>query len=382
MHGAAGGLAIASGTRVAIHSTDDFSRIALLPLPASGNLKKGMPTAWAEDAEKSWLAFATGPSLSIWSMRSARPLLSVVFPGRGYTRISFGEKDGFLGLKLGVEEDGFIPVAKAGMLDAGELAALRAFAEGLGGRCFAGGNRTLITLTREERLERLNRDLGAIATLFPGADPMGIRDTILALPFIRSGPETWLPLWERLAVGKETDPLRLVRWSSALGKHPWFVHYTRGLIAESDMALLRAWEGKSIAGDAADKLRQLAGDSAEDRELHRLSWQAARCDPESFGKVFGTDIKADDLSALTALKEELQEKNPEDPEIVLLDEHMAGIAAIGKLGSHVSATLEAYEADPSVGNALAHAEALTLAGNTKAAADFLRGKSRPMQRWI
>jgi len=328
-------LVIATRNQVTLYSSDDFSEVAVLPLaqPAAVGDRPGISHPWAEDIQGGWLAFAANRALTVWSTHGARALISNLPLAEGPMTMAFAERDGFRGVKLEGANEGFIPLAKVAGLERDELDTLRAFSQGLGGTRFAEGARSLVKLSREERRGSLGHNPEMLRRLFPGADPVQMRDSMLALPFTGAGVETWLPLWERLASGDKVDAHRIVQWAAALGDHPWFLQYVRSLIAASDERLFQARRGEMPkAGDPdIGRLQELAGDSAEMRDLKQASWKAARTTSE----------------------------RP---------------AALAKLDAHVATTLKAFEAEASPRNAIAHAEALALRGELKAAADFLKGK--------
>ena len=294
--------------------------------------------------------------------------------------MAFEEREGFRGVKLEGANEGFIPLAKVAGLGLDERIALRAFSQAAGGTRFADGARSLVRLSRDERRGSLGYDPQVIVGLFPGADPAKMLDSVLALPFTRTGAEAWLPLWKRLASGDKVDVHRIARWAEALGDHPWFRQYRRSLIAASDGRLFETWRGGTEIPMPEDsgigRLQELAGDSAEMRDLKQASWQASRTIPERLGVVIGDaeKVRALEPDALEALKKDLLENHPDDWRLELLNEYANRPATLAKLDSHVEASRKAFEAEASARNAIAHAEALALRGESKAAADFLKGK--------
>ncbi len=329
LYAPAGGkwFALSTPEAVLIHSKADFSRVAALP-SAPGKIR-----CWAED--EGWLAGAKDHELELWSVESGRLIARLPLAGEP-TAISFETRNGFRGLKVEGRSRGFIPLAKEDGLAAGEIAVLRDFCRGLGGMDFAGDTRRLRALSREERREALARDPGNLAALFPGAEPVILRETARALPYLKPEPAAWHPLWDKLAAEESADPLRLAELASAVGDRTWMREYLRGQIGNSDAELFRRWRGETRTAPTPDareidRLHRLAGDSREIRELKGASWQAV-------GKDAGRE------------------------------------AALAKLDAAAEATRAAFETDPSPQNALARAEALALRGDAGGAADFLRGK--------
>ena len=340
----AGWLAVATGNQVTLHAPDDLSRIATLPFARTVPADDGpaCPSGWAEDFRNGWLAFATHRSLTFWSVRNRRILLADLPLAEGTTAMSFDSQGGFRGLKLEGANEGFVPLAKETGLQADELDALRAFSESLGGTRIAEGGRSILRLSREERLRSLARVPTDVAKLIPGGDPTEVRKTVMALPFLRPEAQAWLPLWERLATWEAVNPRRLAVWSATLRDHPWRRNYLRALIAEQDARLFEAWgtgtgDADSPAAEdrATNELHELAGDTAEARELKRASLLAARAGPD---------------------------RRPE---------------AIAKLDTAVETTRKASGSGGALRNILAHAEALALRGELEAAAEFVRGKIPP-----
>ena len=318
-----GWVAIAAGNEVALYRTEDFSRLATLPLGDAA----GAAGEWAADQATGWLAFRSADAITVWSTRAACELLRLdPPPGAG---IAFVEKDGMRGLKAGAR---FLPLAKNAGIGKAEADELKAFSRALGGVMLDEEGRSVVRLSRDERRAALQRDFDRLPGLFPRADPLALRDAVLTLPFSSSGPEAWLPLWERLAMVPGVDEGRLIRWSSTAGDHPWFRQYLRGRIARSDVDLNLAWQGEEVAREEVSWMHRLAGDPAEISELKRASWLAS--DPRAEGRE----------------------------------------AALDMLEVYAEATRQACEAEDTAANALAHAEALAWRGDPEKAADFLKDR--------
>ncbi len=146
--------------------------------------------------------------------RSGRPvvpgtLVSNLPLADGPLQMSFADEGGLRGLKLSGASRGFIPLAKLDGLTPDEVAGLKAYSQALAGTRFAGSNRSMGRLSRDQRRAALGDKLESLKRLFPGGDPILMRDNILALDFKSPGPEAWLPLWDRLAlseVGRDLGP--------------------------------------------------------------------------------------------------------------------------------------------------------------------------------
>lgn len=395
-------LAIATATQVTLHSLEDFSQIAVLPLaqPAAVHeLTPALMNPWAEDKQTGWLAFAANQSLTIWSTRGARTLVSNLPLADGPLQMSFADEGGLRGLKLSGASQGFIPLAKLDGLSTDEVAGLKAYSQALAGTRFAGSNRSMARLSRDQRRAALGDKLESLKALFPGGDPILMRDNLLALDFKAPGAEAWLPLWDRLALSEAGRDLgRLARWSSSLEKHPWREGILRAAIASSDENLFELWRGEVppkpedgstwLPGDReVGRLHEMAGDDRKLRELKEASWTAALSLPERLGTML-TDAEwleifpALDAAKLSKLDSEELEKakaamlkdRPEDERLEWLRNYAARPAALALLEEHVKSTLAAHEAAPSAATALAHAKALALHGELDAAAKFLKGK--------
>ncbi len=392
-------LAIATSARVTLHSLEDFSQVAVLPLvqPAAvDGLHPALDNPWAEDGQTGWLAFAAEQSLTIWTTPGGRALVSNFPVADGPLQISFATQDGFRGLKLDGAARGFIPLAKVDGVAKDEVAALKSLSQALGGTRFAEKNRSMLRLPRDARRAALGTDLEKLKTLFPGADLVAMRDGVLALDFKTPAPEAWLPLWQRLAASEAgQDLVRLARWSSALGDHPWRRQLLRAAIAQSDENLFALWRGEELPkpddgsiwlpGDSEiGRLHEMAGDDAAQRQLKEASWTAARTMPERLGAMLADpewletfpDLDAEKLKKLDPAELEkarvaMLKERPEDERLNWLKEYVARPAAMALLEAQVTSTLAAHEAAPTRSTALAHARALALHGEMKAAAEFL-----------
>jgi len=322
-----GWLAIATATELHLHDDQDFSRVASLPIapgPDRGDV------AWAEDPARGLLAYRRGDRLDVWSLASRRPLVAGLRLPLAETAMSFGEKDGMLGIAL--EGGDFLPLARPAGLDAGQRAALRALAESVAGTRFAGDTRAIRFLPAAERRARAaSVDRRVLEPLLPGA--AALLDRIDRLPPRVAPAESWLPLWERLALGRGPHEARIVRWAADLGgDHPWFRPYLRGLIGASDRRLYTRQRGEARPQHAeVANYHRLAGDPETRGALKQAAWRARHTEPA-------------------------------DP------------AAVATLDARLAATRAAHDRAPGPALAIAHAEALALRGRDPEAAAFLRDK--------
>lgn len=395
-------LAIATAEQVTLHSLEDFSQVAVLPFAQPAELDEEHPALsnpWAEDAQTGWLAFAANQSLSIWSAKGARTLVANLPLAKGEMQMAFADQDGFHGLKLEGANQGFIPLARNDGLGKDEVAALKSLAQALAGTRFANDSRAMVRLSRDERRTALGKDAENLKALFPGSDPVALRDAILALDFKSPAAEAWLPLWQRLAASEAgQDLVRLARWSAALGDHPWRRQLLRAAIAQSDENLFALWRGEELPkpedggiwlpGDSEiGRLHEMAGDGASLRQLKEASWAAARTMPERLGAMLAdpewlemfAELDAEKLKKLDPAELEkaraaMLKDRPEDERLNWLKEYAARPAAMALLEAQVKSTLAAHEAAPTPATALAHARALALHGEMKAAAEFLETK--------
>ena len=322
---ARGWLAIATAAELHLHDDRDFSRVATLPIapgPDRGDV------AWAEDPTRGFLAYRRGDRLDVWSLAARRPLVAGLRLPLAESAMSFVEKNGMLGIDF--EGAAFLPLARPGGLDAGQRAALRDLAESVAGTRFANDTRAIRFLSAAERRTRAAAvDRRVLEPLLPGA--AALLDRIDPLPPRVAPAESWLPLWERLALGGARHEARILRGAAELGSdHPWFRAYLRGLIGAADRRLYAGQPGEAAPQDAelANPQRQ-AGEPEARAALKQAAWQVRRTEPPD-------------------------------------------AAAVAILDARIDATRAAHDREPGPALAIAHAEALALRGRGTEAAAFLR----------
>jgi tetratricopeptide (TPR) repeat protein len=394
-----GWLAVATANEVHLFDEKDFSQVATLALGVTEpeSTGGGGENAWAEDPQRGWLAYRSGGRLDLWSLRNDRALVSGLSVPTSREGMVFSEEDGVIGLE--VAKGAAIRLARTDGIGRAQLAALREFSACLSGTGFAAGSRSVARYSAQERREQAGKvDRSVISPMLAGSDVL--LDRIGAIAPKRSTPEAWVPVWERLAVGREDGPI-IARRAAELGTaHPWFRNYIRGLIGHSD-GLLHAWQRGEVRveeeefdssnplphDDNISTYHRLAGDPDATRELKQAAWLALRTDPQRLGEQLVEDTGADefpeldlkavenlDPAALKTLRTALNDGDMRDWRRVAIDELPERGAALEKLDARVAATLAAFEKDPSVPNAVAHAEALALRGELEEAEKFLTGK--------
>ncbi|WP_367870669.1 hypothetical protein [Luteolibacter sp. Populi] len=392
-------LAVATAKEVQLFDESDFSRVATLPVGVSSSWGgwEQADHAWAEDAARGWLACRSGNRLDIWSLRSGRALVSGLSLPSSDEPLEFTEKGGVIGLAIG--QGVTLPLVRSGGLDEGQRSTLRTFAESVAGTGFAGDSRSLVTYPVVRRRELAAKvDPAVLEGLLPGGGVL--LDRIAALTPRTVGPETLLPVWERLALDHYAGT-GLARWAAGLGPaHPWYQGYLRGLIAASDTRLY-AWQRGEVPlpeGEISSQnplphdgeiatCHQLAGDPGILRELKQAAWLAVRMDAQRLGKELversdaeefpEVDLKAVEKlepTALAAMRTALDEGDMRDWRRVAIDELPERVAALEKLDAYIASTETGFAKEPSASAAIAHAEALALRGRVGDAAKFLEGK--------
>ena len=391
---------IAVATEEEIHLFDerDFSRIARLPVAVheTWSGRESGVHDWTDDPRRGWLAYRRDGRLDLWSLRNNRALVSGLSVPTSRDGMEFIEKDGVILLKLAA--DASITLARMEGIDGTKLSALKALSESLSGMGFAKDSRCMTNHPPETRRERAaGTDRAALESLLPGTG--ALLDRIAELRPRRSKPEAWIPVWQRLASGRDNGPA-IARWASGLGTDDaWYRAYIRGLIGDSD-ARLHSWqrgnpldEGERDSSnplphdDNVSTYHRLAGDSESTRELKQAAWLAVRTDPAFLGKQLvegtkpdefeGLDLKAVeklDPEALEVMRAGLGDGDMRDWRRVAIGELPNRAAALETLDAQVADTLAAFGREASAANAIAHAEALALRGKRDEAETFLRGK--------
>jgi hypothetical protein len=392
-------LAVATAKEIHLFDEKDFSRIASLPVEVRETWSGWDDSVhdWAEDPQRGWLAYRRDGRLDLWSLRNNRALVSGLSVPASREGMAFTEKDGAVTLKLAAEAA--LTLAKMEGIDPTQLAALKDLSECLSGIGFAGASRSFANYSPELRRERAGKaDRATLDSLLPGTGTL--LDRIALLPPKKSAPEVWVPVWQRLAAGREESPA-IARWAAELGTHhPWYGGYIRGLIGVSD-SHLHAWQRGETPLDEGEidntnplphddnvsAYHRLAGDPESMRELKQAAWLVTRTDPQRLGKQLvedtdpeefeGLDLKAVEKlepEALKSMRAALNEGDMRDWRRVAIDELPERTEALEKLDARVAATLAVFEKEASTGNAIAHAEALALRGRQDEAEKFLSGK--------
>ncbi|QJE96469.1 hypothetical protein [Luteolibacter luteus] len=392
-------LAVATANEVQLFDAKDFSRIASLPVAVQeswSGWENGVHD-WADDPQQGWLAYRRDGRLDLWSLRNNRALVSGLSVPPSREGMEFVEKDGAVTLRF--SPNASITLARTGGVDQTKLAALKELSESLSGMGFAGESRAMANYAPEVRRERAAKvDRATLEALLPGTG--ALLDRIALLPPRKSEPKAWVPVWQRLAAGREEGP-SIARWASGLGvDDPWYRAYIRGLIGSSDAHLYSWQRGENPLDenerdnsnplphdDNVSSFHRLAGDSENTRELKQAAWLALRTDPAFLGKQLvegtdpdefeGLDLKAVeklDPEALKVMRSGLNDGDMRDWRRVAIDELPNREAALEKLDAQVAVTLTNFEKDASVSNAIAHAEALALRGKRDEAETFLGGK--------
>ena len=390
-------LAVASADRVVLHDLRDLSQVSVLPQARQREVHEmdGVPLCWAHDKARGWLALRIGREVDVWDSSSGRRLVSNFPLPVSNSLIRFSEEAGLRVLRFGEGNEDFVPLASVSGVTAEQHAALRALAEGLGGQRFTEGSRSIGRLDRAARLAALDRDFGMLSAFFPGADPSALAKQVATLPFVTVSGDTWLPLWQRLALSTSFEADRIVRWSAALGDHPWRKAYLRGLIREEDGALFElmrdppGWQQESDSPTAIpdmSPLHRLAGDPDEVAVVKRAAWIVQRTRPEVAGAALGGEevaaetpevdaegLRKLDPAALDALRGALADAPRNDWRLELLDDIAECPAALFMLEARVKSTGERYEQSKSAADGYAHLEALTWSGDMDKARE-LAGK--------
>lgn len=390
-------LAVATADRVVLHDLRDLSQVAVLPQTRKREVPEmdQVPLGWAHDEARGWLALRIGRELDVWDSVSGRRLVSNLVLPVSNSILRFSEEDGLRVLRFGEGKEDRVPLASVAGVTAEQHAALRALAEGLGGQRFAEGSRSLVRLDRKARLAALDRDFGTLSAFFPGADVGALAKQVAALPFITVPDDAWLPLWQRLALSTSFENDRIVRWSAALGDHPWRQAYLRGLIRDEDGALFElmrdplGWQQEGDAPTGIPDMRplhRLAGDPDDVARMKRAAWIVQRTRPEVAGAAFGEpEVAAEtpeadaeglrklDPAALDALRAALADAPRNDWRLELLDELAERPAALAMLEARVKSTGERYEQSKSAADAYAYLEALAWSGSLDRARE-LAGK--------
>ncbi len=390
-------LGVATGSAVSVFDARDFSPVLTLPVARTtddAGWEKDM-SAWADDPARGWLAYRRGRQLDVWSLRSGRRLASGLTLPSADVAPGFSEKDGMAGLSLTGAIEAFVPLARMEGLDASQFAALRGLSECLAGMRFADGSRALAAIKPQARHELAKSiDAKAAGSLLPGAKDLLAKLATLAPR--ASAPAAWEPVWERLALGGG-ESQRIARWAADLGKdHPWFRGYIRSLVGRSDDRFF-TWLRGEAAGHEQDAevdlphdddighLHRLAGDPMATVDLKQAAWLVLRS--ANAGKALTNEDAREDFpeldfealaklepAALEVLRKALDDGEQSDWRIKLIDELGKRPAALALLDARVAATLMAWEAEPSPGHTLDHAEALAFRGEVAKAAEFLTGK--------
>lgn len=387
-------LAVATADRVVLHDLRDLSQVAVLRQARKRELPEmdQVPLGWAHDEARGWLALRIGRELDVWDSRSGRRLVSNLVLPVSNSSLRFSEEAGLRVLRFGEGKEDFVPLALSSDVTAEQHAALRALAEGLGGQKFAEGSRSLVRLDRKARLAALDRDFGTLSAFFPGADAGALAKQVAALPFVTVGDEQWLPLWQRLALSTSFENDRIVRWSAALGDHPWRQAYLRGLIREEDGAffeLMRdplGWQQEMDAPPEAPDMRplhRLAGDPDDIAAAKRAAWIVQRTRPEVAVAALGAKEVAEetpevdaeglrklDPAALAALRTALADAPRNDWRLELLDDLAERPAALATLEARVKSTGERYEQSKSAADGHAYLEALAWSGDMEKAREL------------
>lgn len=390
-------LAVATADRVLLHDLTDISQVAVLRQARQREVpeKDGVPLCWAHDEARGWIALRIGREVDIWGSSSGRRLISnLQLPGSN-SIIRFSEEAGLLVLRFGEGKEDFVPLASVSGVTAEQHAALRALAEGLGGQRYAEGSKSIVRLDRRARLAALDRDFGKLSAFFPGADAGALAKQVAALPFVTVAGDQWLPLWQRLALSTSFETDRIVRWSAALGDHPWRQAYVRGLICDEDAALFElmrdplGWQQESDAPTGIpdmSPLHRLAGDPDEVAVAKRAAWIVQRTRPEVAGAALGEEevaaetpevdaegLRKLDPAALDALRTALANAPRNDWRLELLDHLAERPAALSTLEARVKSTGERYAQSKSAADGYAYLEALAWSGDMAKARE-LAGK--------
>lgn len=390
-------LAVATADRVVLHDLRDLSQVAVLPQTRRREVPEMelVPLCWAHDEARGWLALRIGRELDVWDSRNGRRLVSNLVLPLSNSIIRFSEEAGLRVLRFGEGGEDFVPLASVSGFTPEQHVALRALTEGLGGQRFAEGSKSLVRLDRKARLAALDRDFGMLSAFFPGADPGALAKQVAALPFVTVADDQWLPLWQRLALSTSFENDRIVRWSAALGDHPWRQAYLRGLIRDEDGALFElmrdpvVWkEERDVPTDIPDMrpLHRLAGDPDEVARMKRAAWIVQRTRPEVAGAALGEPEVAEetpevdaegvrklDPAALDALRSALADGPRNDWRLELLDDLAERPAALATLEARVNSTGERYEQSKSAADGYAYLEALAWSGDMDKARE-LAGK--------